>query len=58
MIEKQEYYLGDGAYAEWIGYTFVVYTSNGVERTNEIYLEIDHMQALIDFARAVTGRIP
>lgn len=58
MTENQEAYLGDGAYAEWLGYTFVVYTSNGIERTNEVYLEPEHMEALIAFACAITDRIP
>lgn len=51
----QETYLGDGAYVEWNGYAFVVYTTNGISRTNEIYLEPDHMQQLSAFVRDITG---
>jgi len=56
MTTKLEYhpsppaeYLGDGAYVEWNRYAYVLYTSNGVERTNEIYLEPEHFRNLVKF---------
>jgi len=32
-------YLGDGAYVEYDGFQVRLYTSNGIEVTNEVYLE-------------------
>jgi hypothetical protein len=45
-----EIYLGDGAYAnvDPSGYGFWVWTSNGIERTNEIFLEPVGALALIN----------
>lgn len=58
MPEQQAVYLGDGAYAEWNGWSFVVYTSNGIERTNEVYLEPSHMRELIRFTRKIGLEVP
>lgn len=44
-------HLGDGAFVEYQDYTFILTTSNGIEDTNEIYLEINAMRALVDYAR-------
>lgn len=44
-------YLGDGAYVEYTGYSLVVYTSNGISRTNEVHLEAPALKILIEFAR-------
>lgn len=41
-------YLGDGAYAamgNWVGQT-CVYASNGISRTNRVYLEVDMIDKL------------
>lgn len=35
-------YLGDGLYAEDEGYRIRLYASNGIETTNEVFLD-DHM---------------
>lgn len=32
-------YLGDGLYADYDGYQIELYASNGVEKTNAVYLE-------------------
>lgn len=43
-------YLGDGAYAVFeVGGTFRVYTSDGIEETNNVYLEPDAALALVLF---------
>lgn len=34
-----EVYLGDGLYASFDGFQVKVYSSNGINATNEIYLE-------------------
>lgn len=48
-------FLGDGAYVEWNGYAFVLYTSDGITRTNEIYLERPHIRELMAFVKSITG---
>lgn len=48
-MSKTGTYLGDGAYVEWNGWSYVIYTSNGIERTNEVYLEPQHIRALNEF---------
>lgn len=30
-------YIGDGAYASFDGFQFRVFTSNGIEETNEVF---------------------
>lgn len=42
-------YLGDGAYAEYDGYSIWIYTSNGEEETNRICLEPNVYENLVDF---------
>jgi len=54
-MSKPKLYLGDGAYVEFTGYNFRLYTSNGIEETNEIFLEVDHFVALKDFIHRVTA---
>lgn len=44
-------YLGDGAYAEFTGYSIIVYTSNGISRQNEVHLERIELEALVEFAK-------
>lgn len=38
-MKTENSYLGDGAYVRFDGYGLVLTTSNGVDETNEIYLE-------------------
>jgi hypothetical protein len=49
--ELPKAYLGDGAYVEFSGYDFRVYTSDGISETNNVHLEPPALQALLDFAR-------
>ena len=51
----EKVYLGDGAYAEYDGFQMRIYTSNGVEETNEVFLGADELEALIEFIKAVKG---
>jgi hypothetical protein len=46
-------YLGDGAYVEWTGYSFCIYTTNGMERTNEVFLEPAHLENLYLFKNEI-----
>ncbi len=50
MDKKQILYLGDGAYVEYTkGGEFMLYTSNGIQITNTIYLEPAVMESLYKF---------
>jgi len=51
-------YLGDGAYVKWNGYAYILYTSNGVTRTNEIYLEPSAMRYLQRFVTDISLKAP
>lgn len=57
MPKQQPTYLGDGAFVEWNGYAFVIFTDNGLSRTNEVYLEPNHMRELIRYAQEIDARI-
>jgi hypothetical protein len=46
-------YLGDGAYAEYDGFQMRIYTSNGVEEKNEVFLGPHELEALINFLKVV-----
>ena len=49
-------YLGDGAYVELEGDVVVIYTSNGIERTNIVYLEPSAVQYLMEWLSRRIGR--
>lgn len=51
MSELPTVYLGDGAYAEFTGYSIVIFTSNGIEHQNEVHLEHNELYALIEFIK-------
>jgi len=55
-MPENEIFLGDGAYVEWTGNEFIVYTSNGIERSNQVFLEPMHMRRLIEFYNEVESR--
>lgn len=46
QIKRNKRYLGDGVYAENDGCDIILTTSDGLETTNEIYLEYEVLQAL------------
>jgi hypothetical protein len=39
MDESMDTYLGDGLYASFDGYQVELYASNGIEKTNSVFLE-------------------
>lgn len=51
-MSENTIYLGDGAYAEFTGYSIIVYTSNGLIKENEVHLEANELRALFEFAAA------
>lgn len=46
-------YLGDGAYAKFDGFGIWLTTENGIEATNEIYLEPEVYAALVAFVEKI-----
>lgn len=42
-------YLGDGVYAEWDGYHFILYTFDGYQRRDVIYLDDSVVLAFINY---------
>jgi hypothetical protein len=44
-------YLGDGVYADFDGYAVRLYTSDGIEKTNTIYLEPEVYLAFVKFIK-------
>lgn len=47
VIQKE--YLGDGVYADFDGYHVVLYTHNGISRTNTICLEPEVVTKFADY---------
>lgn len=56
MSSETKTYLGDGAYAEFDGYSVKLSTENGVETTNEIYLEPEVWEALKKWVESMTEK--
>lgn len=52
MTSKKEY-IGDGVYIEWDGQSFTLTTSNGIEITNTIVLEIEVWLCLTCFVKSL-----
>jgi glycyl-tRNA synthetase (class II) len=50
-------YLGDGAYAEYDGFSLILTTYNGIEDTNTIYLEPELFQNLEEFVRKLRNEL-
>ena len=44
-------YLGDGAYVRWMGWAFVIYTTDGIHEGSVIELD-DHAMQVLDQFRA------
>ncbi len=50
MIEKK-IHLGDGAYAAFDGYGFVITAENGINATDTVYVEPPALKELVRFAK-------
>ena len=44
-------YLGDGAYVRFTGYSFVLYTTDGISIGNEVHLEKHELEVLDRFVK-------
>jgi hypothetical protein len=51
-MPERKVYLGDGAYAEFDGYSIRLYTSDGINETNNVILEPELVLALQNFAQS------
>jgi hypothetical protein len=51
-MPERKIHLGDGAYAEFDGYSIRLFTSDGINETNNVILEPEVMLALQDFAQS------
>jgi hypothetical protein len=50
--EEQDTYLGDGLYASYDGYQVELYASNGVEKTNQIFLGSNVLDEFLEFLKS------
>jgi hypothetical protein len=58
ILNADEHYLGDGAYAYFDKFNaLVLYTSDGIRRTNEIFLEPEVLDALLAFIQKSTTEV-
>lgn len=46
-------YIGDGVYVTHDGYSFILTTEDGIRATNTIFLEPEHLDMLMDYAKRV-----
>lgn len=44
-------YLGDGLYALFDGFQVELYASNGIEKTNQVYLEPSVLHAFLEYVK-------
>lgn len=51
--QSMETYLGDGLYCRFDGYGFTLFASNGVETTDQVYLEPHVVEAFKNYIDAV-----
>lgn len=53
QIEGMNEYLGDGVYIYFNGHDFLMYTSYGISKTNEIMLSTHEVTAFIRFLNKI-----
>lgn len=46
-------YMGDGLYAEFDGYQFELYASDGIRKTNRVFLEPQVATAFFDYVARI-----
>lgn len=55
---KMETYLGDGLYAAYDGYMVRLYASNGMQVTNEVWLEPEVLESFKIFMKKIEKGAP
>jgi hypothetical protein len=53
LPERRLEYLGDGLYATFDGYQIRLFASNGLETTNEVFLEPHVFSAFMRYASSI-----
>ena len=53
---KGDQYLGDGLYVSFDGYQVRLYASNGMETTNEVYLDPHVLDAFTSYLKTIKPR--
>ena len=53
--EVEAKYLGDGTYIGYRGYDFVIFSFNGLQATNVVYLDPSSIEDLNHFVRQCTN---
>lgn len=48
-MKEYENYLGDGLYVDFDGYQIELYSSNGISKTNQVYLDSDVILSFLDW---------
>jgi hypothetical protein len=54
---KQPEYLGDGLYVSWDGWQIRLYAHNGVEATNEVFLEPEVLVAFLRYTQNLKRKV-
>jgi hypothetical protein len=61
-LMEEDRYLGDGLYAKFDGYQVELYSSNGIHKTNQVFLEPSVIDAferyLSDLKQAIASPVP
>ena len=57
-VGNEATYLGDGLYAEFDGYQFEVYASNGLSKTNRVFMEPSVVTSFFEYVARTRGELP
>ena len=49
--QPEPVYLGDGLYADFDGFQIELYSSNGMMKTNQVYLEPSVLTAFLNYVK-------
>ena len=52
-MEQDDVYLGDGLYASFDGYQIELYASNGIQKTNQVYLDPHVLAAFLRYVESL-----
>jgi len=53
LRHDDDVYLGDGLYAAFDGYQIELYASNGINKTNQVYLDSHVLAAFLKYVEAL-----
>jgi hypothetical protein len=52
-MDEDDVYLGDGLYASFDGYQIELYASNGICKTNQVYLDPHVLAAFLRYVESL-----